>query len=56
MHSKNIWHRDMKPKNVLLIKDYQNKIIDAKLWDFGLSKQSELHLISKLGTPGYMAP
>lgn len=56
MHSKQIIHRDIKPLNVLLIKNQRNTVIDAKLCDFGLSKNAVKGWQSILGTPSYFAP
>ena len=59
LHSKQIIHRDIKLKNILV--KYDNKIplikFIPKLSDFGFSKVMEEDLTStKLGTPVTMAP
>jgi len=56
MHQKNILHRDIKPPNILLVKDFTGAIIDAKVCDFGLSRKTNLQCKSILGTFGYMPP
>lgn len=50
MHSKGIYHRDIKAENVIA---YKNKAI---LIDFGLSIDKDDYLTSKCGTMSYMAP
>ena len=52
MHSKNIFHRDIKPGNIMIGgDDYKFKFVD-----FGFSTDSVGKLNSFLGTPTYAAP
>lgn len=53
LNNKNVYHRDLKPQNILLTKDYTIKISD-----FGLAKtcESDTLLDTICGSPMYMAP
>ena len=41
LHGLGIMHRDIKSRNILLIKDENGAVTDAKLCDFGLSSQAK---------------
>ena len=53
MHTAKIYHRDLKPQNVLV---FQDDVL--KLADFGTAKEiDELNELKTFtGTPGYLAP
>lgn len=53
MHNNNIYHRDLKPQNILIDKYY-----NLKITDFGLAKDEEENPLFKTicGSPMYMAP
>ena len=54
LRNNNIFHRDIKPKNILLTDNYKN----LKIADFGLSKEIEHNSMinTVCGSPLYMAP
>ncbi|CAG8440747.1 13597_t:CDS:10, partial [Ambispora gerdemannii] len=56
LHSKNIMHRDIQPKNIMITDRNQDKV---KIIDFGLAKNYSDDAndnISNIGTPTYRAP
>jgi len=60
LYNKNIVHRDIKPKNLLISIDKKTKrIAKVKLSDFGLSRElssKDVKMGSLIGTPKYVAP
>ena len=51
-HHNNVWHRDLKPDNIMIDED-----LNVTLIDFGLSKlESKNRFKSLVGSPVYMAP
>lgn len=54
MHAKNILHRDLKTKNILL----NRKRTIVKLSDFGISKELASRSLAStvVGTPNYLSP
>lgn len=52
MHKKNIYHRDIKPDNILLTQDENG--VNAVYIDFGLATSKKTSNIA--GTPGYFSP
>jgi serine/threonine-protein kinase len=53
-HSQNVWHRDIKPGNLILTAEGQLKVAD-----FGIAR-IDAHVLTQeawsMGSPGYMAP
>ena len=52
MHSRNIYHRDVKPENVI----YNPQTGMVKIIDFGFACISKERLRVFCGTPSYMSP
>lgn len=55
LHERKIMHRDIKPENIMFTNDDD---LVLKVGDFGLCEfsQKKAFLLSKCGTPGYLAP
>ena len=61
LHYNGILHRDIKPDNYLLVSLHQNIKVNAKLTDFGATRninmlQTNMTFTKGIGTPKYMAP
>ena len=61
LHTNGIMHRDIKPENVLVFRLDENVKVNAKLTDFGSSRNlnqmmTNLTFTKGVGTPIYMAP
>ena len=51
MHSKNIFHRDIKLENILIDQEF-----NIKINDFGFSTLKNCRELTRVGTSYYMAP
>jgi len=58
LHLKGRIHGELKPKNVLLVKDDTNRLVDAKLCDLGLAQEVEILAGSttNTGTTDFYSP
>lgn len=58
IHEKNVAHRDLKPKNIFLIRNsFKQNQISLKIGDFGLSKEkTNSNFKSQVGTFHYQSP
>lgn len=50
-HANGITHRDIKPENIMYGRDGEVRLVD-----FGLAKDTPMHMKSYAGTPYFMAP
>ena len=59
LHKRKILHRDIKMKNIFINWNQKNRVFEAKLGDFGISKVLENTMkmtTTCIGTPFYMSP
>jgi len=56
MHDSHIAHRDLKPQNILLDRNFRIKLADFGFAKAYVKREKKVSMKSHLGTPGYMAP